>query len=380
MATSPELLLFLQTQSMMDFAGPLHNLGVTEMADLPLLNDEDLDSMGMKLVQIRKIRRATGFADLVSLGPADGAAAAPAAREAQAAACWMPAGSAVARQILRVGRVLPDATDTDGGRPPASWVDSDEAAFMVAAMEEGRAEAAQALRKVLVMTPRADVKRPVEFALAHVESTNGHDGGDDAVIAARMAAKALFATRRASASCEPGDLNAALRAAEREIRDYVVWRTQVQCRSHDRQQFMAVLRQAFNRELTVQEFSLMLHSHARTVAQKVPNAFLSNARNEAIKRRGRRPPRLTRRSCHESFDAFEHDLMMQASQRREPDWLGAVGDDWPRHDISSGNPMYISTGKRDAEAVDGAETLQTINLSATGSKGKMWTRRMRAFQ
>ena len=146
-ATSPDLLHFLQTHSMMDFAWLLHDMGASKMADLPLLNDKDLDSMGKKVVQIRRIRSATGAVDPVSLSPADREAAAPAAaRGAQSATCWMPAGSVVA---FVAGRVLPDVTDADGGRPPASWNDSDEAALMVAAMEEGRAEAAQALRKVL---------------------------------------------------------------------------------------------------------------------------------------------------------------------------------------------------------------------------------------
>ena len=78
-ATSPDLLLFLQKHSMMDFAWLLHDMGASKMADLPLLNDKDLDSMGMKVVQIRRIRSETGAVDPVSLSPADREAAAPAA-------------------------------------------------------------------------------------------------------------------------------------------------------------------------------------------------------------------------------------------------------------------------------------------------------------
>eukprot|EP00972_Heterocapsa_arctica_P107639 15856443-Heterocapsa_arctica.AAC.1 len=41
------------------FAEPLMHLGITEISDMQLVSDAELDNLGMKLVQVRKIRNAT---------------------------------------------------------------------------------------------------------------------------------------------------------------------------------------------------------------------------------------------------------------------------------------------------------------------------------
>ena len=63
----PSLQAFLERYSMSRFASPLRrHFGVAEMGDLLLLSDDDLYSIGMKVVQIRRVRSETGTVNPVS--------------------------------------------------------------------------------------------------------------------------------------------------------------------------------------------------------------------------------------------------------------------------------------------------------------------------
>ena len=64
-----DLLSCLKSLSMMHFAEPLYSLGVATKKDLRLLNDKDLESIGMAVVHIRKIRVATGAMKRAAVSP-----------------------------------------------------------------------------------------------------------------------------------------------------------------------------------------------------------------------------------------------------------------------------------------------------------------------
>ena len=60
--TSPELLQLLDSIGMRVLAEPLRKLfGVTNADDVPFVQDEQLSSMGMGVVQIRRIWKSTGL-------------------------------------------------------------------------------------------------------------------------------------------------------------------------------------------------------------------------------------------------------------------------------------------------------------------------------
>ena len=66
--TSPELLQLLDSMGMKAFAEPLGKLfGVTKADDVPFVRDAELSSIGMGVVQIRRIRKSTGAVDTGSL-------------------------------------------------------------------------------------------------------------------------------------------------------------------------------------------------------------------------------------------------------------------------------------------------------------------------
>lgn len=99
----------------------------------------------------------------------------------------------------------------------------------------------------------------------------------------RAAALALTATARARASCQDSELRKVLRAAVHTMTDALVWRVQTRVPFGNRDAFLYELEWAHAQPLDNTTRSKLLLSHYKTVAERFPSAFLSQAKIDAAR-------------------------------------------------------------------------------------------------
>ena len=284
--TSPALIQLLVGIHLEEWVDVLANLGVTEVPDLQHLTDAELSATGMLLVHLRKLRAAAG----------------PPAPEAgipvQLAAFGSKLPFTLQPKLERMQRfedpnVVVEAT-IDGGSGLATANSrgllattaaeaADQAAQIVQYAATAQTVAPKALATALSIGGRDDVEEIIKWTKACVDCPNS---------SLEIVASALIATSRALVSCPAGDLNAALVIAEKLVRDVLIWMVQLHTPLGDRFSFVACLTAAVGAEnMDSNMFSHLMHSHSKEVCPKFPHAFLSNAKLEALKRKGRRPAR-----------------------------------------------------------------------------------------
>jgi hypothetical protein len=321
---TPEFLQLLEGIGMRPWAEPLADrLGAVHVLHIQRLSDEDLWSTGMRQVQVRKLRAATGppapevgipvqsTAFPVSCGALPDGACGPKQPVSRSKAervrrgrrsdedkiyCFHAAEGRVPEVIVRSRVHVAEAAlqsplvsaAASSNRGPATA--AAEAAKMVEAAHEAQTTASNALAHALAIGGADDVEEHIKYAQECLNLTNGEQP--------KMAASALNATSQALASCLPGKLNAALGVAEICVRDNLIWRTQLRCPLGDRCSFVASLMKSVDGlvdgegNVDSDKFSHLMHSHSREVCSRFPSsAFLSNAAHEAIKRKGPRPQR-----------------------------------------------------------------------------------------
>eukprot|EP00972_Heterocapsa_arctica_P037341 5495547-Heterocapsa_arctica.AAC.1 len=123
---------------------------------------------------------------------------------------------------------------------------------MVEYAHDAKNTASIALAKAFAICEDADVKMSIQYAKEGVDLPDGSP---------EIAAQALKATSHALASC-PRGLHVALGAAEKCVRDYLIWRTQLRTDLGDRTAFVLRLKQAVgNENFDSNSYSHFMHSH-----------------------------------------------------------------------------------------------------------------------
>lgn len=166
----------------------------------------------------------------------------------------------------------------------------------MAAMAHATAEAGQ----IVEALHEAQMKAIDDVAAARLLEDEGSPEAKDCIVFASMllaivggslelAGHAFAAMSRAKASAQntpSSRLCDALKTAEMSVRDYLIWRVQMKTPLTDRAMFMKLLREAVGNTLfdDPNVHSHLMHSHSREVCSRFPNAFLSNAKREGLKR------------------------------------------------------------------------------------------------
>ena len=144
----------------------------------------------------------------------------------------------------------------------------------------------------------------------------------------QMAARALTTCSDVLLVCPPGMLDKALKA----LRDFLVWKTQLRTQLGSRRDFVAALRKAVGEtEWNTKLYSQLMHSHENTVAKWFPDGFLTNAKHEAVKRKGKRPARgtRTRETEEEGSELSEEEEREQDGQAPEVTGIESAGENTP---------------------------------------------------
>ena len=144
----------------------------------------------------------------------------------------------------------------------------------------------------------------------------------------QMAARALTTCSDVLLVCPPGMLDKALKA----LRDFLVWKTQLRTPLGSRAVFVAALIKAVGQtEWNMKLYSQLMHSHEHTVAKWFPDGFLTNAKHEAVKRKGKRPARgtRTRETEEEGSELSEEEEREQDGQAPEVTGIESAGENTP---------------------------------------------------
>lgn len=150
------------------------------------------------------------------------------------------------------------------------------------AAEEAEAKAQELLNTIIRNTTVPRVINTVHYVQQRLSSRSR---------STKSAATALTDTGRARANCRQSYLLEVLAAAERAIRDVLIWRVQLRVPLDSRQLFLAKLEEAFGcNQLQKNLYSQLMHAHA-TLLSQYPEAFPSNTKLAAMKRGGPRPRR-----------------------------------------------------------------------------------------
>ena len=114
-----------------------------------------------------------------------------------------------------------------------------------------------------------------------------HLGNPDA----RSAALALTCATRAQTQCKKEDevARALCNASRMDIRDVLVWRTQLASVWGDRDAFVAALQQAYGRPVDNCSMSRIMQSHSKMIAEHFPSCFLSKCKCDSEARGYKRP-------------------------------------------------------------------------------------------
>lgn len=202
-----------------------------------------------------------------------------------------------------------------------------EAAQLVEAAHEAQNIASKALAAALALGGPDEVVKSVVYAKERVDCPEGTP---------ETAAKALMASSRARASCPPGELHASLGRADKSVRDFLVWKTQLRAPLGDRNAFVDSLTAAVGaRVIDTNMFSHLMHSHSKEVCSRFPNAFLSNAKYQALRRSGRRPARTRSKAEQQAAGEGEEPAAEEGEEpaaEEQEQWGQACGMGSPDQD------------------------------------------------
>ena len=153
------------------------------------------------------------------------------------------------------------------------------------------------------------VKPALEYAEQEVNKLPTGKGWAENKEAAKSVHRALQATTRALSVCGKGPLHTQVGEAEKAARNLLVWLVQARSPLDNREVFLATLDDAVGfRQMGGagrQVFSHMMHAHNLEVASRFPNTFVSNAKRESLKRKGKRPARTrTRQNAGPEAEAY----------------------------------------------------------------------------
>ena len=240
---------------------PLATLGVDTLDDLRWVSEQDLKDIGMKIVEIRKLRAAY-----------------------QAKWMWTPWNGTLFPEHMQVGPMLmgtmevPATGGPAGTQLPSLW----ELQRLQDALNDAE------LKALISLETACDL---LEVALAVEENQE--------VIKSAMAARrnlldssrttglaihAENATVRALSKCCKGEARNALAEAERSIRDAIVLRAQMGVPLGSRQIFVKTLEDAYGGDMPRNTLSRLMHAHGKTVCPLFEHAFVSKSRQENAKR------------------------------------------------------------------------------------------------
>jgi hypothetical protein len=315
--TSPALLWLLNGINLRRFAQALAGFGVTEPHEIRILTDEELVSIGMCVVHVRQLRALTGpvspeagipvqqAAIDRSFGPlqtgghhAEQAPASKSKRERvrrdNANFQLVNAETAASMALRAAAGGPPPRPPADGTLDDAQALDAEAAAMARAAMardaasmvvfaHEAKRLASRDLANALAKCRDHEVNISIQFAKDCVDDPDGSP---------EIAAKALKATSHALADC-PRWLRGALYAAQKLVRDYLIWRIQLRTDLGDRPAFLLALKNVVGKEnWNSDSYSLYMHCHSKAVRSRFAHAFPSNAKISGMKRKsGVRPAR-----------------------------------------------------------------------------------------
>ena len=98
-----------------------------------------------------------------------------------------------------------------------------------------------------------------------------------------------------------------MKQTAKEVRDLLVWKVQVLTpQNATRRQHLEILGGVVSGKAEEQMgkvvFSHYLHAHAKIVGHYFPWVFMSNAKEEGIRRKGARPPRNRKGSCSQVLE------------------------------------------------------------------------------
>jgi hypothetical protein len=154
-----------------------------------------------------------------------------------------------------------------------------------ACAQEAQTKASTSLQMALAEAPRTtkvrialidDITRFLQYAIDRVGECAADNSGSP-----ELAAAALSAISRAVASCPSGVFWDVLEAAQKCVRDNLVWQTQLQIPLKERDAFCERLRQATgNMDKNVS--SQLLMSHSKLVPPHFPDVFLSKTKIEVV--------------------------------------------------------------------------------------------------
>jgi hypothetical protein len=285
--TSSDMHKLLTAIRMDEFAGPLAMLGITHIADLGFVTDEDLANTGMMLVHLRKIRQAVGqpapVADITGKAkryrvrnqPLQPCVLADATIVSESESTARGSGYGVGEQWQKdagAARQAEAARQAAGAGPTTlAAAEADQAAKMAQCAYKAQTAASESLTHVLGIGGPPLTMEPIIYALTRVDST---DGSPELAAAAFIAtsralsmttgrAKAKNASRTQAIAEE---LNVALQEAVKRTRNYLIWRTQLRSPIGDRGMFVSILMTAMGaKNLPSDLFSHLMHSHSLEV-------------------------------------------------------------------------------------------------------------------
>ena len=142
---------------------------------------------------------------------------------------------------------------------------------------------------------------------------------------------ALSAVKRAQSlnqASRSTDLTRKMNAAVKSTRDAFMWTVQANAPVTSRERFIEELHKATDGySLPQNEFSLILHAQQKLVSKWFPQAFLSNAKHDANKRKGKRQPRGVRGA---------RPTTMSEEEEEEAAGSYANADEWPEVTVEEG--------------------------------------------
>jgi hypothetical protein len=261
--TSDALRSTLVDIGMESFARPLEDLGVTEISDMMWVTDKELNDVGIRPVQVRKIRNAT-------MPPA------PVEPEHETASNSGPLRPSSRLDKHKVRNMVLPATinrSAAADRAPSAAADAPnhdttdraaaaEAAAMVQCTHEVQVATSNALGVTLKMAVSIGgyntIMHNIVFAKAYIDVIDSSP---------KIAADGFIAVSRVLASLPGADpIYASMAQARKLSRDYLIWRTQLSTRIGDRVSFIQNLMLALSaKELRGDFFSHLMHSHSKEV-------------------------------------------------------------------------------------------------------------------
>jgi hypothetical protein len=148
----------------------------------------------------------------------------------------------------------------------------------------------------------------------------------------RNAMLAFHSTKRGKACSVQGPLRKAFDTALKAVRDAVVWRLQLSVPWSNVEAFEAALAEANGGPLTIENRAQFLHSHSKVVAFDFQSAFLSSSK---LKRRNPRPPKgsAARAAAAKTTDQddSEFDQLLKQLPHRMDEYEDELNDDGLYH-------------------------------------------------